>query len=308
MIKLLIPICALAVVGCESFTDSDTPPLVGSVQGKSPEAAVLFQKAQNYQAAGNTKNAIKTFRRVANNYPSDANAAEARFMEAYLLDQSGDPLESFDAYQKFINRYAGSPRYAQAVKSQEEVAYAAVNGTLKSNFLGLKSRIDEKKLVAMLEKLRDNAPQAASAPRAQYAIGQVLESRDKPKEAILAYEQLVSEYPKSGYAPEAQFRIGEILIKDSQSGNPDQANLERAKRAYNDLLLAYPSSPFAPQAKQRIATIGRSDLQASYNIAEFYRKKGQLASAAYYYQEVVTKAPAGPLRNQAAARLGEINR
>jgi outer membrane protein assembly factor BamD (BamD/ComL family) len=118
----------------------------------------------------------------------------------------------------------------------------------------------------------------------------------------------VDDYPRSGIAPDAQFRIGEILLKQASEGNQDQANLDRAENAYRDLLLAYPSSEFAAQAKQRIATIGSRDLQSSYDIAEFYRKKEEMDSAAYYYQDVINRAPAGDLRNRATSRLGQVTR
>ena len=80
-----------------------------------------------------------------------------------------------------------------------------------------------------------------------------------------------------------------------------------ARGAYEDLLLAYPNSAFTGQAKQRIATIGSRDLQASYNVAEFYRKKGETESAAYYYQEVIDGAAPSDLRNRAAAQLAALS-
>ena len=170
----------------------------------------------------------------------------------------------------------------------------------------IKSRLDRKTIVEMLDKVRDNAPRAASAPRAQYLIGQVNESRKQPVLAIRAYEKLVDEYPKSSVAPDAQFRIGEIILQQAEEGNRDSANLARATAAYRDLLLAYPNSPHSAQARQRVATIGSRNLQSSYNVAEFYRKKGEGESAAYYYQEVVDGAAPSELRNRAAARLAQL--
>ena len=302
---LLMGLTLTLLVGCGSFK-GDAPPLRGTVRGDNAQAATLFQTAKNYEAQRENKKAIKTYRRLIGNFPADKRAAESRFQEAALLGTLRKERESFDSYQKFIERYPSNRLYSDAVSRQEQVAHAAAEGDIRTNFLGLKSRLERQTIVEMLEKVRNNAPRADSASRAQYAIGQVNESRGNPREAIGAYEKLVDEYPRCSVAPDAQFRIGEILLRQSRDGNLDKANLERAKNAYQDLLLAYPSSPFSSQAKQRIATIGSHDLTASYNVAEFYRKKGQMDSAAFYYQEVVNGAAPGDLRNRAAAWLAKI--
>ena len=41
-------------------------------------------------------------------------------------------------------------------------------------------------------------------------------------------------------------------------------------------------------------------------MAEFYRKKGERDSAAFYYQEVIDRAEPSDLKNQAIARLAQM--
>lgn len=274
----------------------------------NPKAAILFAQAKEYGAKGQGKKAVKAYTHLVGSYPTDKRAADSRFQAARILSASGEQQDAFNAYQQFIEHHPGNPLYTQAVARQEEVAHAAAEGAIRTSFLGTKSRLDRGVIVGMLEQVRDNAPRANSAPRAQYAIGQLNESRKQPNAAVQAYEKLIDDFPRASVAPDAQFRIGEILLKKAQSGNQDKANLSQAKDAYRDLLLAYPGSSFTSQAKQRIATIGSRNLQSTYNVAEFYRKKGELDSAAYYYQEVVDGAAASQLRNQAAAQLAKLKR
>lgn len=294
----------IVLAGCGGVTDQ--VPLQGTLRGDNLLAAALFEKGQRQEAAGDGKKAIKTYRKLAKEFPADKRTADARLRQALIFGAMGEPREAFDAYQTFIEFHPESPAYAEAIAQQEAIAHAAATGDIRTNFLGLKSRLDNDVIVGMLEKVRDNAPRAVSAPRAQFMIGQVNEFTERVGPAIAAYEKLVDDYPASSLAPDAQFRIGEILLKQSRGGNRDQANLERARSAYRDLLLAYPGNPFAEEARQRIASIGSQDLQASYRIAEFYLKKGEKESAAYYYQDVITRAPEGDLRNRAAARLAGI--
>ena len=307
MKMLKTALLSLLLVGCGGFT-GNAPPLRGTVSGDNAEAATLFATAQSLEAGGERKKAMKNYQRLVQKFPADKRVAESRFRRASLLNTKSGQREAFNAYQVFIDRHPGDRLYAQAVAQQEAVAHAAATGDIRTNFLGLKSRLERRTIVGMLEQVRDNAPRANSAPKAQYLIGQVNESRKQPAEAIAAYEKLIDDYPKTNVAPDAQFRIGEILLKQAKDGNQDQANLGRAKDAYGDLLLAYPNSSFSEQAKQRLASIGSRSLKASYDVAEFYRKKGEAASAIYYYQEVVDGSAESALRNQAAARLAQLKR
>ena len=301
----LASIAVLGLISC-SFLKKEGPPLQGSVRGDDPVAAQLFAEAQAEEAAGETHKAYMAYKKLANSYPADKRAAKSKYQQAILLKTKGRATDAFNVFQEFIERYPSDALYDSAIMQQEEIAHAAAHGTIRTNFFGLKSRLDRSVIIAMLLKVRDNAPRADSAPRAQFTMGQVNEFSKLSGPAISAYETLIDEYPRSTIAPDAQFRIGEILLKQANEGNQDQANLARAKNSYRDLLLAYPDSPFADQARQRIATIGSRDLQSSYDIGEFYRKKGEHDSAAYYYQDVINRTTAGELRNKAAARLSAL--
>ncbi len=295
---------SLFVIGCSG--SGDGPPLQGTVRAENPRASQIFTKAQREQAAGNNGRATRLYERLVDRYPADKTAEQARFAIGQLLTAEGDYKGAFNAFQDFIRRHPGSPLYEQAFKKQEEVAHAAATGQIRESFLGVRSRVDRDTIVEMLTKVRDNAPRAESAPRAQFLIGRVNEIRDRSDDAVVAFQKLIDEFPRSPEAPEAQFRIGEVLLKIGREGNQDQANLARAKEAFQDLLIAYPNSSFSEQARQRIASIGSRDLQATYSVAEFYRKKGKRDSAAFYYQEVVEGSAPGDLKNRAAARLAEM--
>ena len=187
------------------------------------------------------------------------------------------------------------------------MAHAAADGHIKNRFLGIKSRVDRDRASKMLAQVRDNAPRSKEAPKAQYAIAQLWEVEKKEDRAIEAYETLLDEYPESNLTAEAQYRIGIILLSQSNRGNQNQANLDKADDAFHDLLLRYPNSKRAPDARAQISKIAGLDLQRSFDVGEFYYKKKQYTSASFYFREVVKQAPDGPLKNQANQRLAQIN-
>lgn len=309
---LVLPLLAAAAGWCASCSSNDDlPPLIGANLGDRAGAPVAkatsqFQQAEQLRAQGKLARAAKLFGKVADDYPLADVAAQARFNQAQLLDELGEPLKAFDAYQKTISRYRSTKLYAVAMRRQEEVAHATAAGEIRNSFLGMRTKVDKDKIVAMLEKVRANAPQAASAPRAQFAIAELQQSRGEAPEAIAAYQKVVTDYPSSREAPEAQYRIGAILVKQAENGNQDRANLNRAREAYLDYLARYPSHTHAAQAREAVAKLGNQSVQRNFEIAEFYRKGGEKDSAIFYYQQVLRQQSAGPLRDQASRRLQEL--
>lgn len=296
---LLLPAC--------SKSTKDLPPLISEVHANDPRSDALFARAQTADQAGDVHKAIKLYDQVATQFPYAPVAPQSRFREAVLLEHDGELLDAFASYQQVIQRYQSSGLYTEARTKQEVVAHAAADGLIKNNFLGIKSRLDSKKIVEMLTTVRENAPRAPSAPKAQFKIGEVLENREEESDAIAAFQKVVDDYGTSTYAPESQYRIGYILLSASRSGNQNKANLDKARHTFEDLLQSYPNSRRAADARSKIAEIGSRDIQRSYDIAEFYAKKGENTSATFYFQEVVRMSDRGDLHDRAVRRLREIN-
>lgn len=283
-------------------------PLAANTRAEQSAAAGYHQAGLNAEAAGQPKRALKAFRKVYEDYPLSAVAPEATFREAQILEQQGELLDAFEAYNVFLTKYPGSSRYASAIKRQNEIAHRVADGSIKNNFLGLKSRIDNTRTVALLEKVRDNAPRSPSASKAQFAIGQLWQRAESKDRAIAAYKELIRNYPEARETPEAQYQVGAILASEMKDGNPDPANIDRAKEAFDDLLLRYPSHPRAKDARAELSRLQSGDIQRAYDRAEFYRKKGNQTSALFYYQEVVRTAAPGPLRAQAQGWINQLSR
>lgn len=306
MLPVMVPLATGFLVSCGGV-GSNVPPAAGTVGTADPRAATLFTEGQAAEAAGDTKKAIKTYHEIGKNYPYAPIAEQARFRHAALLDSNNEFLDAFDSYQVFIERYPASPLYKEVLARQATVAHAAVDGLIKDRkFLGIRGKVDRSKTIEMLGKVRDNAPQAATAPKAQFAIGQIREDRKKDAAAIDAYQLLVDDYPDSGLAPEAQFRIGDIYLQQAKTGNQNPATLDQARHAFEDLLQLYPDARRAKDARERLGEIAGRDVQRSLNIADFYYKKGNLTSASFYYNEVLRKVKSGPLHDKAAQGLAKI--
>lgn len=303
-----IALGGLLLVSCGSG-DSDIPLVSAggtSVTGTSTAASALLAQGRAYQSAGNTRKALSTYTAINKKYPNTVSSGEASFSKAQILDKQGDLFKAFESYQELVARHQASPHYGTAIKRQEAVAHAAADGVIKNNFLGMKTRVGPEKIEKMLGQVRDNAPQAPSAAKAQYTIGRVWQKEGSAAKALAAYKKVDLNYGSSGYAPEALYQTGEILVIKAERGNQNKANVNQARDIYQELIQRFPSHKRAKDARKRLAMLGGQDIQRSYDVAEFYRGKGQNQSAIFYYREVLRKSKSGALYNKAKQRIAEL--
>ncbi len=301
---VIVPAAVFQLSSCSG--DPTMPIMAGNNQAAIADSEKLYQEAKSADAAGKQTKAIKLYDKMATRYPFAPSAPDARFRQAELLEQRGETLKSFDAYDQFLTQFQGSGLYSTALNRQISMAQAAADGDLKQSMLGLKTRLSLEKTVEMLGKVRDNAPKSAAASRAQFTIGQLFEGKKKYKKAIEAYRLLVRDQPASKEAPEALYRVGMILTEEADRGNQSQGNLDLAKEAFNDYLIQYPGRSHEAEAKRKIAKIESRDIQRSYDIAEFYQKTGKTESAKVYYRDIVKNTAHGDLHDKAVARLKEL--
>ena len=304
ILPLLCGAAGLLMLACTP--SNDLPLMTANNPQTSGEGETLFQQAKQAEASGHIKRAIKHYDHSASYFPFSPVAAQARFRQAQLLEQTDNNVDAFDAYQKFLVRFQASNLYSTALASQAKIAHAAADGSIKNNFLGLRSRIATDKIVEMLGQVRDNAPQTTTAAHAQFTIGQIYQDEHNIAKSIAAYRQIVRDQPDSREAPEALFRVGIVLTEDANRGNRNQATLDLAREAFNDYLTQYPAHARNAEARQLLANLGSRELQGSFNIAEYYYKIHQFASAKVYYHDVLKRAPSGRLHDASSARLKEL--
>jgi len=267
----------------------------------------LYASAVTDYKRGKQKSAMNKFKDVADRYPFSTRAPLARYNQALLLEMLGDSLKAFDTYQKFITTYFGTSLYGKAVARQEIVAHEAAKGKFTKRFIGLKATVPVNRMTKMFQQVIENAPQADSAPRAQYGIGVVNEKNGDLQSAILAYRLVSKNYPESLYTAEALFRIGVILYTQSTTGNKNNSNLAQASEKFEEIIERFPSHDKAAESKKYLTNIRGLGVLRNYEIARFYHTRGKLESAKFYYKETLTTAaPGSEIYNEASGYLNSL--
>jgi outer membrane protein assembly factor BamD (BamD/ComL family) len=295
---------ALLLPSCE--TSTDLPLMSSTNQSTNNEGNALYQKAKQADDAGKQSRAIKLYDETATDYPSSEFAHQARFRQAELLEKTGKPLKAFEAYQLFLTRFQASNLYSAALAKQADIAHAAAKGSIQNSFLGIPSNVDIKKVAEMLGQVRDNAPKTPTAAKAQITIGEIYQRDKQFAQSIDAYRQLVRDQPDSSETPEALFRVGIVFIEQADDGNRNQATLDLAREAFNDYLNQYPGHFHNAEARKLLANLSSRELQSTFDVAEYYFKTRQHASAKVYYKDVMTRSQSGKLHDAARARLKQL--
>jgi outer membrane protein assembly factor BamD (BamD/ComL family) len=233
-------------------------------------------------------------------------AAQARFRQAEILEQKGDTIASFKAYQQFLQRYPSSNLYTKALNSQVKMAQAAADGKVKASFLGLKSKISTDKIVEMLGQLRDNAPRSEISANAQFSIGEIHQSEKDYKGSVDAFRKLVKDQPDTRQAAEALFRVGVVFLEQADAGNHNQATVDLAREALNDYLIQYSGHSKNAEARKLLGSLSGRDLDRSLDIAKFYDRTGQIESAKVYYRDILKSSKTGSAHDYAKNRLKEL--
>ena len=95
-------------------------------------------------------------------------------------------------------------------------------------------------------------------------------------------------------------------MEERKPVNQDSGDVVRTREAFEYDLSRYPGRSRDNDARQQVAALGSQDVQRSYDVAEFYRRKGDSESARFYYREVLKKHGSGPLHDKAQMALQSL--
>ena len=203
LVGLGVFLIAIVVVGGVLWFDRQS---VQKAQELEREAMLhLLAAANNPQKAeASLKQAIATYRQVADQYPRTPTAPLALFQAGNALVQANDLGGAIEAYQRFIALYGSNPGFAGLV--QQRLAYAYL---LKG---------DREQAVKALTSILE-MPTALNRDQALFELARIEESQSRPEGALAHYQELIKTYPNSPFASEAMIRTKILDVKKT----PDPA-------------------------------------------------------------------------------------
>jgi len=258
------------------------------------EAAVLFDQARGWEAEGNTRRAIATYRSLTRDYQLAPAASAAQLRLGELYDSLGNAKRAFDSYQKLLENYPQSREFDRAVEAQLAIA----DVQMEQRRYG--------RAAEMYSSIMATAPFARSAAATQFKLGQAYESEREFAKAIDAYQIILDRYPNSSVAADALYQIGYVQMTEAEGRSQDLSAAIDAKNTFEDFLMEFPRHEKAAQARENLESMSGREALDLLSIAKFYDRQANYRAAVIYYGDLVRRQPGTPDAQLASTRLEEI--
>jgi outer membrane protein assembly factor BamD len=268
-------------------------------------AQELFHIAEEAEAKGDLKRAIKACIAIFRKYPKDMLAPSAAYHAAQLLEQTHDYLKAAQAYAVVVEKYPGVPTFEEAIEAQFRIGEMFLAGK-RTKFLGITLATSLDRAVAIFAEVVRTAPYGKHTARAQFDIGLARQKQGANDAAVQAYQAVVDKFPNDPIAADAQYQIGYLWFEAARQGTNDSAATANAKTGFEDFLFKYPKSEKAPQARENLAKLEQKATGDAFKIAKYYDKQKAYRAAVIYYSEVIREQPSSPASDQAKRRIDQI--
>ena len=274
----------------------------GSLRAQEPattgsyndEAAGYLRQAQEWEEAGNPKQAIATYRTLVRDYPVAPAAPAAQLRLGELYDSLGNSKRAFESYQKLLENFPQAREFDRAVEAQVAIADAQID-----------SRRHDR-AAEMYTSILATAPFAKFAPSVQFKLGQAYENQKEYEKAINAYQVVLDRYPSSAVAADALYQIGYVQLTEAEGRSQDLSAAIDAKNTFEEFLIEFPKNEKAAQARENLETMSGREAFDLLSIAKFYDRKTDYRAAVIYYSDLVRRQPGTPDADLAGARIEEI--
>jgi outer membrane protein assembly factor BamD len=297
------PSSSHAVLGLFEKDKKEAPPAEKIAQDEA-EAKKLLQEAQQMATEKKVDRARDIYRKIVKSYPLTQSAAISQFAIGESLEAEGKPMDAFDAYQVFVEKYVHEAKFGDAIARQFKIATEAKDAK-NSRILGVfKAKTERSKVVEMFRKIATSAPYSEYAPRALFNVGAVEREAGHDDKALIAFQEIMDNYPKDGLAKEASLKI--IEIRQSKNTR-DDSRIARTQIEMEKFLYDYSDDPRASGLREKVGELNDRDAQKKLEIGQYYEKKKNYRAAAIYYKSVPSKSQAYEKAQAALKHLGTID-
>lgn len=299
---LLAGACVLLLPMCDQM---EGPLPAGVVQATDTKADALMAEAIRLRAAGKIGKSERRLEQIIMSHGLAPCAPQARFMLGESLEKRGQYRDAFKQYSKLVERYQGSPLYAQALNRQLAMATAAASGKIKGKVLWMWNvPMESSVVIEWLESVINNAPYGDMAATACSILGDYHLKKKNYDEATMVYRRLVEKYPDSPYAPAAQMMVAQLWANSHTRGNQNLVNLDKAREAYDEFSLLFPEHADSAKARQGAQQMSRLLVQQELEVGRYYLERSrEYTSAIFCFENVIRQKSTNP---EAAAEASKL--
>ncbi|MBN2582407.1 MAG: outer membrane protein assembly factor BamD [Planctomycetes bacterium] len=284
------------------------------------EAEGLLQSASQADAAGLEAVRSMIARFKAGQYGATAKQASkflkknavspcaepAAWLKAEAVFSGGDYYKAFEAYEHFINNYAGSRLVDKALVREMECA-EALFGPARRKILGLGLGSGNDEAVGIMEKVYSHRPTGPLAADAIFRIGEFKMGSGKPEEAEEQFRRFLEEFPNHARARQARLMAAQSAMASCLGPVYDDASIRRARDMLQSYQDTYPEMAARENVAGAMEAIRRHQATKKYEMAAYYQRAQEPKAAAFYARKVVEEFPGTPAAVEARDMLQKLS-
>ena len=260
----------------------------------APDAdRALFEKGKAALEAGRHRSAAGTLKQLIKKYPTSVYREEAMWVRAEALFAQKEYYKAFEQYESLITQYAGSPRYADALRREMEIAELYF-GPARRRVLGIPMLSGEMEAVEILRRAYEHQPTGRLAAACVLRIADYYWGKGRWEEAEDYYDKYCREFPNGQSVRHAELRRAECAIERCRGPRYDTDSLKLAQDRLEQYRRKYPEAAREQGVDAKIAALRDERAQAVYEVAAYYARAGDALAAAYYAERVEREFPGSP--------------
>jgi outer membrane assembly lipoprotein YfiO len=277
----------------------------GGAVKDSPEEqlafAVAFFDRKEYDTAE------RELKKLLRHYTHSREAAEAQYYLGRCFEEKADYYKAFQEYRKTLQVYPSTKRFDEILEREYQIGNYFLGGK-KRMLLGAAAVLPAKdKAVEVFKALSEDGPFSEYGELAQYKLGLAHLALLEYEEAVTAFEQVTSRYPDSPLVDDARYQIAQASLKGVFKPGYDQSPTDMAIQELDAFLTNYPESGLSKEAGQRVETLKEQRAAHEFEVAQFYERRKQPASAKIFYQNIIRQYSETSWAPKAAARLQALD-
>jgi len=193
-------------------------------------------------------------------------------------------------YEALIRTYPQSEQYLTALEREFEIARLFVTGT-KRRLWGIRFLPADGEGEEMLIRIQERAPGSPLGERASLLLADYYFDQGQMGLATDAYDLFLMNYQNSTRREWAMLRLIQASLARFRGPGFDKTGLLDARERLRRYREAFPAAAERIGATALLARVDESLARHAMVSAKWYRRRGELASAAYLYRRVIAEHP-----------------
>lgn len=251
----------------------------------TPEAQLDY--ALTFFEQGDFEKAKVEFKKLLRHYRESREAADAQYYLGRCLEGERDYYKAFLAYRKTVQVYPSTARFNEVLERMAQIGNLFLSGKKRKLLGGAAVLPARDKAVEIFQAIVEDGPFSPQGELAQYKLGLAHLVLGEYEQAVTAFEQLIERYPNSALVDDARFQIAQASLKGTFRPGYDQHATDKAIEELDSFVEEYPSSELSPEAVDKLQVLRERRAEHEFQVARYYERRKQLASAVLYYQAVI---------------------